>query len=192
MSEDKLVSLLTEIRDHLSSIAKFRPPVASEAAIQTSYQVLARILATGNQLIWMRTTAFITINGAAVTALQALGATIGPLLRIVLPIAGGAYAVLWYLSLKRAWAYTDMHVRLMRAHEAALGLGDLGTYTHGQGPAEASKGGLGGVPASKFAYATAGLFIACYVLLAGWAIYAGCRNPAHQSGASMFFPGAEF
>jgi len=65
-----------------------------------------------------------------------------------------------------------MYIVQMREHEAALHLGQLGTYTSGRGPAEHPQEGLGGLSARAFANITTIMVIVVYIALAVWRL---CR-----------------
>jgi hypothetical protein len=74
----------------------------SEQAILSAYQVTAHISTSEAQLIWRRTGLFIALNSLVAAALSYVG-TISDVLQLLIPVVGCAYAVCWFISMKRMW-----------------------------------------------------------------------------------------
>lgn len=124
-----------------------QPP--GEAALAAAYQVTARAFANEEQLIWRRTALFVTLNGLVVAGVQFIP-KLHPAFYIVIPFVGVIYSVCWHFSMNRAWAYQGFHIRMMREQEAALKLGDLGTFTRGKRIVDGGPGDLVGGEQTSF------------------------------------------
>jgi hypothetical protein len=102
-------------------------PQLSDTVLAAAYQVTARWFANEAQLIWRRTTVFITLNSVVVAAVQFLPA-VHPWFKILVPAAGLCYSICWHFSMKRAWAYQTFLTRMLREQEIAMNLGNLGPF----------------------------------------------------------------
>ena len=99
----------------------------SEAALTTAYQVSSRYFVNEEQLIWRRTSFFVTLQSFAAAMVYYFRSDLHSSLLIVFPIIGLFYSVCWHFSMKRAWAYQKFIIRVMREQEEALKLGKENT-----------------------------------------------------------------
>ena len=111
----------------------------SETALAAAYQVTARWFANEQQLIWRRTSLFVTLNGLVVAILQFLP-NLHASISLILPLMGSMYSVCWYFSMGRAWTYQSFLIAVMREQEEELQLGDLGPFTRGRRVSEKTDG----------------------------------------------------
>ncbi len=112
----------------------------SEISLAAAYQVTSRFLVNEEQLIWRRTSLFVTLQSLVAVVIYYFRADLHVSLSIILPALGMIYSIFWYFSMTRAWAYQKFIIRMLREQEEALKLGRLGTLSRGKNIVEGGPG----------------------------------------------------
>jgi hypothetical protein len=112
----------------------------SETSLAAAYQVTSRYFVNEEQLIWRRTSFFVTLQSLVAAAIYYFRADLHVSLSIILPALGIIYSIFWHFSMNRAWAYQKFIIRMMREQEEALKLGKLGIFSRGKSVVEGGEG----------------------------------------------------